>query len=142
MDRYSLAEAVEGTTGSLAGPPVGMLAELTHRCPLQCPYCSNPIKLLKAADELDTETWLSVFAQAADLGVLQAHLSGGEPTLRQDLEDFVALLATRGVYTNLITAGVNLTRERIQGTCRTRPRSYPAQPASGRSCHVRQDRKL
>ena len=64
-----------------------MLAELTHRCPLQCPYCSNPIRLLKAADELDTQTWLSAFSQAADLGVLQVHLSGGEPTLRQDLEE-------------------------------------------------------
>ncbi len=62
------------------GPPLGMLAELTHRCPLQCPYCSNPLHLLKAADELDTKTWLSAFSQAADLGVLQVHLSGGEPT--------------------------------------------------------------
>ena len=69
-----------------AGPPLGMLAELTHRCPLQCPYCSNPLKLLKAADELDTQSWNSVFSQAADLGVLQVHLSGGEPALRQDLE--------------------------------------------------------
>jgi len=95
-------------------PPLGMLAELTHRCPLQCPYCSNPLKLLKAADELDTETWLSVFSQAADLGILQVHLSGGEPTLRQDLEQFVERLASRGVYTNLITAGVNLTQERLR----------------------------
>ncbi len=62
-------------------PPIGMLAELTHRCPLQCPYCSNPIELLKANRELDTETWLDLFDQAADLGVLQVHLSGGEPTL-------------------------------------------------------------
>jgi len=91
-----------------------MLAELTHRCPLQCPYCSNPLKLLKAADELDTKTWLSAFSQAADLGVLQIHLSGGEPTLRQDLEELVELLASRGVYTNLITSGVTLTRERLK----------------------------
>ncbi|HXW21486.1 MAG TPA: radical SAM protein, partial [Rhodomicrobium sp.] len=86
-----------------------MLAELTHRCPLQCPYCSNPIQLLKAADELETAAWLSAFEQAADLGVLQVHLSGGEPTLRQDLEELVSALAARGVYTNLITAGVTLT---------------------------------
>jgi pyrroloquinoline quinone biosynthesis protein E len=91
-----------------------MLAELTHRCPLQCPYCSNPIHLLKAAEELDTTTWLSAFSQAAELGVLQVHLSGGEPTLRQDLEEFVSALASRGVYTNLITAGVTLTAERIK----------------------------
>jgi pyrroloquinoline quinone biosynthesis protein E len=96
------------------GPPIGILAELTHRCPLQCPYCSNPAALLKANRELDTVTWISVFNQAADLGILQVHLSGGEPTLRADLEDIVQALATRGVYSNLITAGVNLSAERIQ----------------------------
>ena len=95
------------------GPPLGMLAELTHRCPLQCPYCSNPIKLHKAADELTTDEWLRVFDEAAGLGVLQVHLSGGEPTLRPDLEAFVARLAKHGVYSNLITAGVNLSRERV-----------------------------
>ena len=96
------------------GPPLGMLAELTHRCPLQCPYCSNPLRLLKAADELDTQTWLSAFSQAADLGVLQVHLSGGEPTVRQDLEELVKLLSSRSVYTNLITSGVTLTRDRFK----------------------------
>jgi pyrroloquinoline quinone biosynthesis protein E len=95
-------------------PPLGMLAELTHRCPLQCPYCSNPLRLLKAADELDTATWNDVFSQAADLGVLQVHLSGGEPTLRQDLGALISALASRSVYTNLITAGVLLTSERIK----------------------------
>jgi pyrroloquinoline quinone biosynthesis protein E len=91
-----------------------LLAELTHRCPLQCPYCSNPVRLLKAADELDKQTWLSAFSQAADLGVLQVHLSGGEPTLRQDLEELAGFLASRGVYTNLITSGVTLTQERVK----------------------------
>lgn len=95
------------------GPPLGMLAEITHRCPLQCAYCSNPTQLLKADKELDSATWLDIFKQAADLGVLQIHLSGGEPTLRQDLEDFVKLLSSRGVYTNLITAGVLLNRDRV-----------------------------
>ncbi|MGA9765255.1 MAG: radical SAM protein, partial [Rhodomicrobium sp.] len=95
-------------------PPLGMLAELTHRCPLQCPYCSNPIRLLKAGDELDTQAWLSAFSQAADLGILQVHLSGGEPTIRQDLEELVKALSSRGVYTNLITAGVTLTQDRIK----------------------------
>ena len=61
--------------------PVGLLAELTHRCPLQCPYCSNPLALERVASELPTEIWLDVLAQAADLGVLQLHLSGGEPTV-------------------------------------------------------------
>ncbi|MCO5064798.1 MAG: pyrroloquinoline quinone biosynthesis protein PqqE [Rhizobiaceae bacterium] len=93
---------------SAPGPPIGILAELTHRCPLQCAYCSNPLELLKANRELDTRQWLSVFGQAADLGVLQIHLSGGEPTLRPDLVELVAALAGRGVYTNLITAGVGV----------------------------------
>ncbi len=97
-----------------AGPPLGMLAELTHRCPLQCPYCSNPLRLLKADAELGTQSWISAFSQAAELGVLQVHLSGGEPTLRQDLEDLVGCLSSRGVYTNLITAGVTLTEGRIK----------------------------
>ncbi|MDZ4790640.1 MAG: pyrroloquinoline quinone biosynthesis protein PqqE [Hyphomicrobiales bacterium] len=97
----------------VVGPPLGMLAELTHRCPLQCGYCSNPINLLKANREVDTAGWLSILEQAADLGILQIHLSGGEPTLRSDLEQFVALLARKGVYTNLITAGTVLTRDRL-----------------------------
>ena len=94
--------------------PIGMLAELTHRCPLQCPYCSNPLELLKANRELDTATWLDLFDQAADLGMLQVHLSGGEPTLRQDLEQMIARLSSRGVYTNLITAGIHLSESRIE----------------------------
>lgn len=95
------------------GLPIGILAELTHRCPLQCPYCSNPQKLLKANKELSTEDWQRVFEQAADLGVLQVHLSGGEPTLRRDLKDLIKTLSDRGVYTNLITAGVNIGQERM-----------------------------
>lgn len=95
-------------------PPIAMLAELTHRCPLQCPYCSNPTELTKANRELDTQTWLDLFQQAADLGVLQIHLSGGEPTLRRDLETMVANLSRRGVYTNLITAGVGIAEGRIE----------------------------
>jgi pyrroloquinoline quinone biosynthesis protein E len=92
-----------------------LLAELTHRCPLQCPYCSNPLALERAAGELPTEVWLDVLAQAAALGVLQLHLSGGEPTARRDLEDIVAEAAKVGLYSNLITAGVLLTRQRLEG---------------------------
>lgn len=95
------------------GPPLALLAELTHRCPLQCPYCSNPLELEKAGAELGTDDWLRLFDQAADLGVLQVHLSGGEPTLRTDLEELVGCLASRRVYTNLITAGVTLDAARI-----------------------------
>ena len=69
--------------------PVSLLAELTHRCPLQCPYCSNPLALEKAGAELDTATWLRVLDEAADLGVLQVAFSGGEPTLRRDLEEMI-----------------------------------------------------
>ena len=64
-------------------PPIAMLAELTHRCPLACPYCSNPMELTRKERELDTATWLDVFAQAAELGVLHLHLSGGEPLSRR-----------------------------------------------------------
>jgi PqqA peptide cyclase len=113
MDGFAPSESTGGMMSIQAGPPLGMLAELTHRCPLQCPYCSNPLKLLKAADELDTQSWNSVFSQAADLGVLQVHLSGGEPALRQDLEALIKTLSARGVYTNLITAGVTLSADRI-----------------------------
>ncbi len=101
--------------GACARAPVGLLAELTHRCPLQCPYCSNPLALERAANELPTEVWLDVLSQAAELGVLQLHLSGGEPTVRRDLEDIVARAAEVGLYSNLITAGVLLTRERLEG---------------------------
>jgi pyrroloquinoline quinone biosynthesis protein E len=89
------------------------LAELTHRCPLQCPYCSNPLALEGTGTELDTATWQDVLRQAARLGVLQVHLSGGEPTVRRDLEEIVATAAEAGLYTNLITAGVLLSRERL-----------------------------
>jgi pyrroloquinoline quinone biosynthesis protein E len=95
--------------------PFGLLAELTHRCPLQCPYCSNPLALEGVADELDTAAWQDVLRQAARLGVLQLHLSGGEPTVRRDLEEIVAAAAEAGLYTNLITAGVLLSRARLEG---------------------------
>ena len=94
-------------------PPLAMLAELTHRCPLKCPYCSNPLELQRAAVELDSATWRRVIGEAADLGVLQIHFSGGEPTVRRDLADLVAEAAEAGLYTNLITAGVLLDRARL-----------------------------
>jgi pyrroloquinoline quinone biosynthesis protein E len=93
--------------------PVSLLAELTHRCPLQCPYCSNPLTLEKAGFELDTATWLRVLDEAAALGVLQVSFSGGEPTLRRDLEDLLARAAGLGLYSNLITAGVLLDEARL-----------------------------
>jgi pyrroloquinoline quinone biosynthesis protein E len=94
-------------------PPLGLLAELTHRCPLRCPYCSNPLELARVAQELDTASWARVFAEAAALGVLQLHLSGGEPTLRRDLPELVRHAARAGLYSNLITAGVLLDRAKL-----------------------------
>ena len=95
-------------------PPLAMLAELTHRCPLACPYCSNPTELLNKSVELSTEVWANVFEQAAKLGVLQLHLSGGEPASRTDLVDLVAAAHQAGLYTNLITSGIGLTEKRLR----------------------------
>src|SRR5262245_28588450 len=95
--------------------PIRFLAQRTHRSPLQCPYCSSPLALEGVGTELDTATWQDVLRQAARLGVLQLHLSGGEPTVRRDLEEIVATAAEVGLYTNLITAGVLLTRTRLEG---------------------------
>jgi PqqA peptide cyclase len=89
--------------------PLGLLAELTHRCPLGCPYCSNPLALESRDDELDAGTWSRVFKEAAALGVLHVHLSGGEPGLRRDLVDIAANAREAGLSTNLITSGVGIT---------------------------------
>ncbi|MDF3416537.1 pyrroloquinoline quinone biosynthesis protein PqqE [Sulfitobacter sp. M57] len=94
--------------------PIAMLAELTYRCPLSCPYCSNPVEMAKKEAELDTEAWADVFAQAARLGVLQLHLSGGEPASRRDLVALVAAARTAGLYTNLITSAIGLTQRRLK----------------------------
>jgi pyrroloquinoline quinone biosynthesis protein E len=94
-------------------PPIGLLAELTHRCPLHCPYCSNPTMLTRRSDELDTPTWARVFREAADLGVLHLHLSGGEPASRGDLPALVGSAAEAGLYINLITSGLMLDGSRL-----------------------------
>nr|WP_239070397.1 pyrroloquinoline quinone biosynthesis protein PqqE [Amycolatopsis sp. SID8362] len=94
---------------------MGLLAELTHRCPLHCPYCSNPLELTKRDAELSTADWLSVLSQARELGVLQVHLSGGEPLLRPDLPELVAHASSLGCYVNLVTSGLGLTSARLSG---------------------------
>ncbi|GHB18016.1 pyrroloquinoline quinone biosynthesis protein PqqE [Salinicola rhizosphaerae] len=113
----ALTEDMNDTAGSVVKPipqpPIGMLAELTHRCPLQCPYCSNPVELTRKREELDTDSWRRVFRQAADMGVLQVHLSGGEPAARPDLEALIESCVESGLYSNLITAGVNISRARL-----------------------------
>jgi pyrroloquinoline quinone biosynthesis protein E len=94
--------------------PTTLLAELTYRCPLHCPYCSNPVDLQRAQTELTTAEWQRVFAEARALGVLQLGLSGGEPLLRKDLETLVADAHGHGLYTTLVTSGLGLTRGRAQ----------------------------
>jgi pyrroloquinoline quinone biosynthesis protein E len=90
-------------------PPMGLILELTHRCPLQCAYCSNPLMLEGPGSELSTGEWQRVLTEAGDLGVLQVHFSGGEPMARSDLPALVAHASAAGLYTNLITSGVLLT---------------------------------
>src|SRR2546425_2280401 len=95
--------------------PLWLLAELTYRCPLQCPYCSNPLEFAgpRFRRELSTEEWCRVFRDAKALGVLQLGLSGGEPTLRSDLEELVRTAHELGLYSSLITSAYRLTRERL-----------------------------
>jgi pyrroloquinoline quinone biosynthesis protein E len=93
--------------------PYTLVAELTYRCPLRCAYCSNPVALARERAELDTATWERVFGEAEGLGVVQLHLTGGEPLLRPDLEALVARGTELGLYTNLITSAVPLTRDRL-----------------------------
>jgi PqqA peptide cyclase len=94
--------------------PFGLLAELTYRCPLACAYCSNPLNMADYVDELDTAEWRRVLAEAAELGVLQCHLSGGEPLLRRDLVEIVAAASELGLYTNLVTSALGLSRGRAE----------------------------
>ncbi len=94
--------------------PLALIAELTHRCPLHCAYCSNPMELAGAESELSTEQWISVFRQGARLGMLHAHFTGGEPLARTDLTELIAAARGAGLYTNLITSGIGLNEQRLQ----------------------------
>ncbi|WP_051266511.1 pyrroloquinoline quinone biosynthesis protein PqqE [Nakamurella lactea] len=93
--------------------PLGLLAELTYRCPLHCTYCANPLNLASYHAELDTDAWCRVLDQARDIGVLQVHFSGGEPLLRRDLETLVGHAHQLGMYINLITSGIPLAVDRL-----------------------------
>src|SRR5437763_9515275 len=104
---------VDAKDKSAIPQPLGLLAELTHRCPLACPYCSNPLELDRAEHELDSATWARVFREAAQLGILQVHLSGGEPAARRDIAPITAAAHAAGLYTNLITSAVGLTPARL-----------------------------
>ncbi|MDA3630447.1 pyrroloquinoline quinone biosynthesis protein PqqE [Saccharopolyspora sp. WRP15-2] len=94
--------------------PFGLLAELTYACPLHCPYCSNPLDMADYQDELDTAEWQRVLAEARELGVLQLHLSGGEPLQRRDVVDIVRSAHELGMYTNLITSALGLSAHRAE----------------------------
>lgn len=93
--------------------PLWLLAELTYACPLQCPYCSNPVDLDSGAAELDTNDWIRVMEQARSLGAVQLGLSGGEPLLRRDLERLVRAGRNLGFYTNLITSAASMDEARL-----------------------------
>lgn len=95
------------------GQPLWLLAELTYKCPLQCPYCSNPLDFAAAGAELTTEQWIEVFRQGRELGAVQLGFSGGEPLVRQDLEELIRAARDLGYYTNLITSGVGLSEQKV-----------------------------
>ncbi|MDA1050575.1 MAG: pyrroloquinoline quinone biosynthesis protein PqqE [Planctomycetota bacterium] len=93
--------------------PYSLLAELTYRCPLQCPYCSNPLELNRFRTELDTVVWHRVLDEAARLGVVQVHFSGGEPLLRRDLTDLVRTARQLDLYSHLSTSGLGADQARL-----------------------------
>ncbi len=94
--------------------PLALIAEITHRCPLHCVYCSNPMQLAGPKEELSTAEWTSVFHQCGKLGMLHAHFTGGEPLARPDLTELIAAARVAGLYTNLITSGLGLNEQRLQ----------------------------
>lgn len=95
------------------GLPLWLLAELTYRCPLQCPYCSNPLDFARHDDELSAEQWFRVMAEARKMGAAQIGFSGGEPLVREDLAELIGEARRLGYYTNLITSSIGLTEQKI-----------------------------
>ena len=102
-----------GLHSDISGKPLWLLAELTYRCPLQCPYCSNPLDIARYDNELSTDQWLSVLREARALGSMQLGLSGGEPLVRKDLEELIGEARRLGYYSNLITSGVGMDEDRV-----------------------------
>jgi PqqA peptide cyclase len=94
--------------------PLALIAEVTHRCPLHCVYCSNPLELAGTKEELSTDEWTSVFEQCGELGMLHAHFTGGEPLARPDLTELISAARSAGLYTNLITSGLGLNEPRLE----------------------------
>ena len=102
-----------GSTSDISGKPLWLLAELTYRCPLQCPYCSNPLDIARVERELDTDEWIRVLRESRAMGAMQLGLSGGEPLIRRDLETIIAEARDLGYYSNLITSGVGMDSDRV-----------------------------
>ncbi|MGH7370045.1 MAG: radical SAM protein, partial [Candidatus Methylomirabilaceae bacterium] len=99
----------------MAAPrPYTMVAELTYKCPLRCLYCSNPVNYHEMREELTTEQWMKAFSEAAELGVVQVHLSGGEPMVRKDLPELIRHARSRDLYTNLVTGGTMLDEDKLK----------------------------
>jgi len=94
--------------------PLALIAEVTHRCPLHCVYCSNPLQMAGASSELSSSEWQSILAQAGKIGMLHAHFTGGEPLARPDLAELISSARAAGLYTNLITSGIGLAEPRLQ----------------------------
>lgn len=110
-----MTSVVEGKASSYkVAPPLALLAEVTHRCPLSCLYCYNPLELTRREGELDTESWKRVLREAADIGVLQVHFSGGEPLLRPDILELIREASRLELFSNLITSGIGLSDARLQ----------------------------
>jgi pyrroloquinoline quinone biosynthesis protein E len=97
----------------MTSKPLALVVELTHRCPLHCVYCSNPLELTKRTTELSTEVWSRVFREAAALGVLQADFTGGEPLARPDIVELVRAARQAGLYVSLITSGLPLDEAKV-----------------------------
>lgn len=113
-----MSSPLPATSAALAaarpGPPLWLLAEITYRCPLHCVFCYNPVDFARHEQELSTAEWLRVLREGRELGAVQCGFSGGEPLLREDLEELVAEAHRLGYYTNLLTSGVGLTPQRAK----------------------------
>jgi PqqA peptide cyclase len=107
-------ERLDFADQTFEGPgPLSLVAEVTHRCPLHCVYCSNPLMMQPPSLELTTEEWSRVFQEALTLGVLHLHLTGGEPLARRDLVALIAAGREAGLYVNMVTSGIGLNLERL-----------------------------
>ena len=102
-----------GSNTNKVNPPLWLLAELTYACPLQCPYCSNPVEMANYKKELSTEDWIRVMREARKMGATQLGFSGGEPLTRPDLEELITEARQLGFYTNLITSGLGMDEKRV-----------------------------